>query len=172
MSSGSTGDPLGARDRVFLERRRTLNRFGSLALWGGLVLVLLAWIAFHLFFPLLVNPYALLGRLESRTLEMGSVTTLAMVGQFALNLVFLMLTALCTFTLGWAWQERRYQRIVEKLSRAAQVASLEAQAGSATPAAGPSPERDAPARAATPPAAAPERGTDRSSAPPKGAPRE
>jgi hypothetical protein len=171
MSSGSTGDLLGTRDRVFLERRRTINRFGSLALWGGLALVLLAWIAFHLFFPLLVNPYALLGRLESRTLEMGSVTTLALVGQFALNLVFLMLTALCAFTLGWAWQERRYQRIVEKLSRAAQVASLEAQAAPATPAAGPSPAREAPAQAATPPAA-PERGRDRSSPPPKGPPRE
>jgi hypothetical protein len=103
---------------------------------------------------------------------MGSVTTLALVGQFALNLVFLMLTALCAFTLGWAWQERRYQRIVEKLSRAAQVASLQAQAAPATAAAGPSPARDAPAQAATPPAAAPERGTDRSSPPPKGAPRE
>ena len=159
MSSGS-GDPLGTRDRVFLERRRTLNRFGSLALWGGLALVLLAWIAFHLFFPLLVNPYALLGRLENKTLETGSVTTLAMVGQFALNLVFLMLTALCTFTLGWAWQERRYLRIVEKLSRAAQVASLEAQAASATP-----------AQAATPPGAAPERGAAPSSPPPRGAPR-
>ncbi|MGE0452596.1 MAG: hypothetical protein AB7O37_04630 [Vicinamibacteria bacterium] len=154
-AKGVPDDPLGARDRQFVELRRTLNRFGSLALWGGLGLVLLAWIAFHLFFPLLVNPYALLGRLESRALETGSVTTLAMVGQIALNLVFLMLTALCAFTLAWAWQERRYLRIVDKLSRA--VATT-----------GPSPARPVSVEAARSPA--PDAGPPQSP-PAKGAPR-
>jgi hypothetical protein len=146
-AKGASDDPLGARDRQFLERRRSLNRFGNLALWGGLVLVLVAWVAFHVLFPLLVNPYALLGRLESKALETGSVTTLAMVGQLALNLVFLMLTALCAFTLGWAWQERRYLRIVDKLSRAVRIPSQEATAAVPT---GPSPARPSSVEAGTP----------------------
>jgi hypothetical protein len=127
--------PLRETELRFLLSRRRRNRFSWLGLPVALVLVVCAWASFFYFFPLLVNPWELIRRLEQQQLEPGTLATLAVAAQALMNAVFLLLVSMVLAILAWAWLERRYLRIVDRLlaERAA------APSPSATPHAAPDP---------------------------------
>jgi hypothetical protein len=108
--------PLDASDRRYLDKRRELNRLGQIGLWVALPAVVVVWMAFFVWFPLLVNPFELLRRLEARTIEAGTLTTLAIAGQIAFNLLFFLLVLILYLVLAWAWQERRLLKLLDKLA--------------------------------------------------------
>jgi hypothetical protein len=99
----------------FLTSRRRRNRFGWFGLPLALVLVVGAWASFFYFFPLLVNPWELIRRLEQQQLEPGTLATMAVAAQALMNVVFLLLVSMVLAILAWAWLERRYLRIVDRL---------------------------------------------------------
>jgi hypothetical protein len=107
--------PLRQSDVRFLTSRRRPNRFGWLGLPAALVLVVCAWASFFYFFPLLVNPWELIRRLEQQQLEPGTLATMAVAAQALMNVVFLLLVSMVLAILAWAWLERRYLRIVDRL---------------------------------------------------------
>jgi predicted ABC-type sugar transport system permease subunit len=141
--------PLSEADQRFIAARRHRNRFGWLGLLVALVLVVGAWASLFFLAPLLVNPWELIRRLEQQTLEPGTLATMAVVAQALMNVLFLLLLSMVAAILSWAWLERRYMKVVDKLI-AASVAPTRSSP-SPPPAAGkgpvppeqPSPPKDA-----------------------------
>jgi len=109
------GTQLSDADQRFLASRRHRNRFSWFGIPIGLVLVVAAWGSFFYFFPLLVNPWELIKRLEQQQVEPGTLATMAVVGQALMNVVFLLLLSMLLAILAWAWLERRYLKIVNRL---------------------------------------------------------
>jgi hypothetical protein len=64
---------------------------------------------------MLVNPFDVLGRLETQTLAPGRLTIFVVVGALAMNAVFLLMIALCALGIVIARRERRYLRLIDKL---------------------------------------------------------
>jgi hypothetical protein len=111
-----TPPALDAADRRYIERRREMNRLGQIGLWVALPAVVVAWVALFVWFPLLVNPFELLRRLEARSIEAGTLTTMAIAGQIAWSVVFFLLILILYLVLVWAFQERRLLKLVDKLA--------------------------------------------------------
>lgn len=107
--------PLDASDDRFLAERKSLERFGLFAFPAAIVLLCLVWLGLFTFVPLLVNPFDVLGKLETQTLAPGTLTVFAVVGVLAMNAVFLLMIALSALGIVIARRERRYIRLIEKL---------------------------------------------------------
>jgi protein-S-isoprenylcysteine O-methyltransferase Ste14 len=106
---------LDSTDDRFITERKARQRFGMLAFPAAIVLVLLVWIGMFSFVPLLVNPFDVLGRLETQTLAPGTLTVFAVVGVLAMNAVFLLTIALSVLGIVIAQRERRYLKLIDKL---------------------------------------------------------
>jgi hypothetical protein len=140
--------PLSAADQRFLIARRHRNRFGWLGLLVALALVMGAWASFFFFAPLLVNPWELIRRLEQQELEPGTLATMAVVAQALMNVLFLLLLSMVAAILSWAWLERRYMKVVDKLMAASTSPARPSPAPPPAPAQGspPSPKEPPPAK--------------------------
>lgn len=110
--------PFDAADDRFLTERRARQRFGLFAFPAAIVLLVLVWIGLFSFVPLLVNPFDVLGKLETQTLAPGTLTVFAVVGVLAMNAVFLLMIALSVVGIVIARRERKYLKLVEKLQHA------------------------------------------------------
>lgn len=106
---------LDASEDRFLNDRKTRQRFGLFAFPAAIVLLCLVWLGLFSFVPMLVNPFDVLGKLETQTLAPGTLTVFAVVGVLAMNAVFLLMIALSVFGIVIARHERRYLRMIDKL---------------------------------------------------------
>ncbi len=106
---------LDSSDDRFINERKAAQRFGLYAFPAAVVLVALVWIGLFYFVPILVNPFDVLGRLETQTLAPGTLTVFAVVGVLAMNAVLLLMIALAVIGMLIARRERRFIKLVDKL---------------------------------------------------------
>ncbi len=99
-------------DRVFLARRSDRKRVGLYILPIGLAVLVLAWGACYVFFPLTVNPFAAAVQFEGQLIEPGTVTKYAMTAAVLMNLVFALASALLVVGIAWARHERHYLKLL------------------------------------------------------------
>lgn len=107
---------LDSSDERFVRERESRQAFGLFAFPAAIVLVCLIWAGLFYFAPLVVNPFDVLGRLERGTLEPGTLTMFAVVGVLAMNAVFVLMLVVAGSGVALAWRERRYLRLIEKLT--------------------------------------------------------
>ena len=108
--------PLNASDHAFVERRR----IGARARWMFplllLLLMALAWVAMFAWTPMLVSPMHVLGLMEKKAIADGTLTLYAVAATLLANAVLLSVCTIALVLLSAASQERRYLRIVERLT--------------------------------------------------------
>jgi hypothetical protein len=108
---------LSTRDRVFLELRKGRRTVGLYGLPSGLILLVLVWGALHAFWPVSVNPYVVMGRIEQRLFEPGALAMYAITATVLVNLVFALLAVCLVLAIAWARHERRYLRLIDQQAR-------------------------------------------------------
>ena len=104
--------PASPSDQMFLERRKARRSVGLYLLPAGLVALVLAWASFFIFFPISVNPFTVVGRIEQRLFEPGTLTMYAISATVLMNIVFALLAAMLVLAMVWASYERRYLKLV------------------------------------------------------------
>lgn len=114
-------------DRRFIESRTERRKFGLIVLPSLLVLIVVAWGLFFAFLPLTVNPWYVLGRIESNTLQPGTLTMYAMTATALVNVIFALLVAFVIVTMVWAKHERRYLKLLAASQREGSATAQKAQ---------------------------------------------
>lgn len=106
--------PPSAADQTFIDRRRA--GAGGRWLLPSLVLTLLGlvWIGLFAWAPSLVNPKHVIGQIEQKAIEAGTLTLYAVAATLLANLVMLLLCVIGVLLLAAAAQERRYLRMLER----------------------------------------------------------
>jgi hypothetical protein len=104
--------PASQSDLLFVERRKARRIMGLYVLPAALLSLVLAWAAFFLFWPLSVNPFTVVGRIEQRLFEPGTLTMYAVSATVLMNVVFALLAAMLVLAMVWASHERRYLKLV------------------------------------------------------------
>jgi hypothetical protein len=99
-------------DLIFLERRKARRSVGLYLLPVALLGLVLAWGAFFVFWPISVNPYTVVGRIEQRLFEPGTLTMYAISATVLMNVVFALLALILVLAMVWASHERRYLKLV------------------------------------------------------------
>jgi hypothetical protein len=99
-------------DQRFIEARRERRRMGLLILPVFLTLLIGAWVLFFIMFPMTVNPWVVIGRIEQQQLEPGTLTMYAVTATILMNVVFALLGALLVMSIAWARHERRYLKLL------------------------------------------------------------
>jgi hypothetical protein len=102
---------LGEVDRRFLAYRRERSRFGLWALPTALVCLLAIWAGIWAYLPLAVNPWTVIGRIEAKEFEPGTLTMYAVMFTVLVNVVFVLLGTFLVFAMLWLRRERRYFRM-------------------------------------------------------------
>lgn len=105
---------LNADDLIFLDRRRVTARARWLMPTLVLTLVGLVWIGLFAWAPSLVNPKHVIGAIEQKAIEDGTLTLYAVAATLLANLVMLLLCVISVLLLSSASQERRYLRMLER----------------------------------------------------------
>jgi hypothetical protein len=90
---------------------------GLYVLPGALVALVVAWGALYALWPISVNPYAVVGRIEQQLFEPGTLTMYAITATVLLNVVFALLVAFLIVSIAWARHERRYLKLIEQQSK-------------------------------------------------------
>ena len=111
--------PLTTPERLFVEQRRARKTFGLYILPVALLVLVAAWGAMFVWWPLAVNPKAVWGAAESGEISCGSGTlsTYATGATVLANAMFALLGAIIVLRIAWASSERRYLRLIEKLEQ-------------------------------------------------------
>jgi hypothetical protein len=105
-------------DRLFVDERRARKRTGLLLMPALLVLIGLIWAALFLWWPLAINPNAVLGMGETSQLcGSGVLTRYALTATVLVNGVLLLLAAFCVVGIARAGRERRYLRIIDRMAQ-------------------------------------------------------
>ncbi len=109
---------LSNSDRLFVEHRRTRKHIGLYVFPAVLVVLVLIWGALFVWWPLAVNPKAVLGAAETREIDCGTgaLSTYAVSATVLVNVVFILLLVIFVLGIAWARSERRYLRLVEKFA--------------------------------------------------------
>lgn len=115
--------PLGSSDRFFLEHRRARKHVGLYVLPGLLALLVLVWGLMFVWWPLAVNPNAVLGASETGLINCGSgaLSRYALGATLLVNVVFALLSASLVLAIVWSKSERRYLRLLEKFEQDARA---------------------------------------------------
>jgi hypothetical protein len=110
---------LSNSDRLFLEQRRARKHIGLYVFPALLALLVLVWGALFVWWPLAVNPKAVLGAAESRIIDCGTgaLSTYAVSATVLVNVVFVLLSVVVVLGIAWARSERRYLRLLEKFAQ-------------------------------------------------------
>ena len=103
-----------ADDLLFLDRRRATARARWLMPTLVLTLVALVWVGLFAWAPSLVNPKHVIGEIEQKAIEDGTLTLYAVSATLLANLVMLLLCVISVLLLSAASQERRYLRMLER----------------------------------------------------------
>lgn len=113
--------PLTTPERLFVEQRRSRKTFDLYILPVVLLVLVAAWGAMFVWWPLAVNPKAVWGAAESGEISCGSGTlsTYATGATVLANALFALLGAIVVLRIAWASTERRYLRVIEKLEHEA-----------------------------------------------------
>lgn len=108
---------LSNSDRLFLERRRARKHVGLFVFPALLVVLVVAWGALFVWWPMAVNPKAIWGAQESGLLVCGSgnLSTYATSAAVLVNVVFALFAAAFVLGIAWARSERRYIKLLDKL---------------------------------------------------------
>ncbi len=101
------------RDQLFLDQRKARRSVGVVAYPVTLVAVVAAWSCLHLFWPLAVNPFTVVGQIEQHAFEPGTLTMYAVTATVLMNVVLAMVSVGLILGMLWARRERRYQRLLE-----------------------------------------------------------
>jgi hypothetical protein len=102
---------LGEVDRRFLAYRRERSRFGLWALPTALMCLVAIWVGIWAYLPLAVNPWTVIGRIEAKEFEPGTLTMYAVMFTVLVNVLFVLISTFLVFAMLWLQRERRYFRI-------------------------------------------------------------
>lgn len=107
------------KDRLFVEQRRARRHIGLYVLPGLIVLLGLVWAALFLWWPLAVNPMAVVGATEMGTLNCGTgaLSTYAVSATVLVNALLLLFALVAVAGIALYGRERHYLRIIDKLGR-------------------------------------------------------
>jgi hypothetical protein len=130
--------PLTPSDRLFVEQRRARKNYGLYVLPLVLIVLIAAWAGLFLWWPMALNPKAVLGAQETGALNCGSgsLSTYATGATVLANVLFALLGAIVVLRIVWSASERRYLKLIGKLE-ADQL--LAAQPSASVPVGGTSP---------------------------------
>jgi hypothetical protein len=106
---------LSPRETKFLSRRRQLLRAWRVA--GPVLLLLLFVTAIFMFinYPLMFNPFELVDRLESETLDVSTLQFMALLLPVAMLMVFVMLLVVVLLTFAGMANDKKYLTILDRL---------------------------------------------------------
>jgi hypothetical protein len=104
---------LGDAQRRFIQARAARRHIGLWVLPVVLAGLVAAWGLFFLYFPLAVNPWTVIGRIEARTFEPGALTMYAITCTVLVNVLFAVLSAVLVLLIAFARHERRYLKLLE-----------------------------------------------------------
>lgn len=125
--------PLTQPERLFVEQRRARRSYGLYVLPIILLVLIAVWGGLFVWWPMALNPKAVLGAQETGLLNCGSGTlsTYATGATVLGNVLFALLGVIVMLRIAWSSTERRYLRLIDKLEKE------QALAANATPAAAP-----------------------------------
>jgi len=106
-------------DRLFVEQRRARRHVGLYVLPALVVLLGLIWVGLFLWWPLAINPKAVLGATEMGILDCGTgaLSTYAVSATVLVNVLLFLLAVVFVMAIAGAGRERRYLRVIDKLSK-------------------------------------------------------
>lgn len=106
-------------DRLFVEQRRSRKHVGLYVLPAFLVLLGVAWVGLFLWWPLSINPNAVLGAAEMGIISCGSgaLSRYALSATVLVNVLLLLLAVSCVVGIARAGRERRYLRMIDRLTK-------------------------------------------------------
>jgi hypothetical protein len=104
-------------DRLFIEQRRSRRKTGLYVLPALLIALVLLWVALFVWFPMAINPNAILGASETDLMRpgTGTLTRYALAATVLVNVLLLMLVSVCVIGISRAGRERRYVRMIDRL---------------------------------------------------------
>lgn len=85
--------------------------------------LLALWVALFLFWPISVNPFTVVGRIEQRMFEPGTLTMYAVTATVLMNVILALLVGFVAFAMVWARRERRYLKLLEESEARASAAA-------------------------------------------------
>lgn len=111
--------PLSDSDRLFVDERRARKRTGLYIFPALLILIGLVWAALFVWWPLAINPNAVLGAAEMGIISCGSgaLSRYALSATVLVNVLLLLLAIFLAVGIARAGRERRYLRIIERLTK-------------------------------------------------------
>jgi hypothetical protein len=106
-------------DRLFVEQRRSRKHMGLYVLPAFLVLLAVVWVGLFLWWPLSINPNAVLGAAEMGVISCGSgaLSRYALSATVLVNVLLFLLAACCVVGIARAGRERRYLRLIDRLTK-------------------------------------------------------
>jgi hypothetical protein len=104
---------LGDAQRRFIEARAARRHIGLWVFPVVLAGLVSAWGLFFVYFPAAVNPYTVIGHIEARDFEPGTLTMYAITCTVLVNVLFALLAAILVLSIAWARHERRYLKLLE-----------------------------------------------------------
>lgn len=106
-------------DRLFVEQRRSRKHVGLYVLPALLVLLGVLWAALFAYWPLAVNPKAISGAVELQTITcgQGSLTWYAQTATVLVNVLLFVLAVVVLVGIARAGRERRYLRMIDRLTK-------------------------------------------------------
>ena len=110
---------LSDSDRLFIEQRRARKHVGLYVLPALLIIIGIVWVGLFVWWPLAINPNAILGATETKTLDcgQGALTRYALSATVLVNVLLLGFSIGCLVGITRAGRERRYLRMIERLTK-------------------------------------------------------
>jgi len=105
---------VNAADQAFLDRRRAGARTRWVTPSLVLLLIGLVWVGLFSWAPALVNPKHVIGEIEQKAIEAGTLAIYAVAATLLANVVMLLSCVIGVLLLSSAAQERRYLRMLER----------------------------------------------------------
>lgn len=111
--------PLTQPERLFVESRRARRSYGLYILPIILLTLIAVWGSLFYWWPMAVNPNAVLGAMETGELSSGSgtLTRYATGATVLANVVFALLGAIVVLRIAFSRSERRYLKLIDKLEK-------------------------------------------------------
>jgi hypothetical protein len=108
---------LADAQRRFIEARAARRHIGLWVFPVFLAGLISAWALFFIYFPLAVNPWTVIGHIEARDFEPGTLTMYAITCTVLVNVLFAVLSGVLVLLIAWASHERRYLKLLEAAAK-------------------------------------------------------
>jgi hypothetical protein len=115
--------PASNLDRLFIEQRKAGRKTGLIVLPIVLAGLIALWVSLFLFWPISVNPFTVVGRIEQRAFEPGTLTMYAVTTTVLMNVILALLVVGVLLGMVWARRERRYLKLLDEAEARAAVAA-------------------------------------------------